>query len=426
MSDTVDSSSLLVGVAGEVLASFGNIEKQAQQGMHGESYLTPESIGVANPVRQTEALRTLDRMNLEKITAFKALIREPAIARLVVSDESGKTNTWYVCRVSPPIDLHLPLVSYRSPMGAMASRNVGASFVSPGGRAFELHQRILLHPFKREEWDSRDSLVESESAGTVTVRSLRELLLSSASFSEDVLATLLAEENTANNVVAGRRRSVIAKMGLRDQPVLDQYQDEIFRLPLDSRLLILGPPGTGKTTTLIRRLGQKLDPVALDDGESALVHRMDETSELPHTKNWLMFTPTDLLRQYVREAFAREDIPAPEERIRTWATHRHDLARNHFGILRNAAGSGIFVLKESAATITVAAKDRPTEWYEAFDLWQKATWLDSIKQAASELAADPDPEVAVSAAPSVKALADIRPKDASNAVVSMKIGRAHV
>lgn len=46
-------------------------------------------------------------------------------------------------------------------------------------------------------------------------------------------------------------------MKLRDQPVLDKFQDEIFRLPLDSRMLLLGPPGTGKTTTLIRRSNKR-------------------------------------------------------------------------------------------------------------------------------------------------------------------------
>ena len=39
-----------------------------------------------------------------------------------------------------------------------------------------------------------------------------------------------------------------------------------------------------------------------------------------------MFTPTDLLRQYVKEAFARETIPASDLHIHTWAHYRRELA----------------------------------------------------------------------------------------------------
>ena len=215
-----------------------------------------------------------------------------------------------------------------------------------------------------------------------------------AGIDEDILAQLLAEDDAAANVIKGIRRSVITKMGLRDQPILDQYQDAIFRLPLSNQLLILGPPGTGKTTTLIRRLGQKLDITYLDDAERALVRRMDETSEVAHCQSWLMFTPTELLKQYVKEAFAQEGIPAPEQRIRTWSDFRHDLARNQLGVLRSAAGGGIFVLKESAATLAPGARDRPTEWFADFDHWQKSEWLMAIKQAAKDLHSDTDPSVA--------------------------------
>ncbi|MEP6482769.1 MAG: ATP-binding domain-containing protein, partial [Rhodoglobus sp.] len=196
----------------------------------------------------------------------------------------------------------------------------------------------------------------------------------------------------------------ISKAALRDQPILDRYQDTIFRLPLNSRLLILGPPGTGKTTTLIKRLGQKLDPEFLKDSERDLVRRMDEGSEVAHAQSWLMFTPTDLLRQYVKEAFAREGIPAPEQRIRTWADYRHDLARNWFNVLRSGAGGGIYVLKDAAATLAPAAHENPIGWFGDFDRWQKTAWLEAIRQAAGELQADTEPSVAAMAGPSVDVL----------------------
>ena len=408
-------------IAEEVLDTLADVEHRARDGLQGDSYLTGESIGILNPVRGIAALQTIERMNQEKATAFLALAREPAIARVVVSDESGAMSTYYVCRTSPPTGLGgLPLISYRSPMGAMASRAVGATFVRPEGREVELRQRAVLRPFKQDAWDSRDTVLESDVFATVTVRSLRELLSPTvAGEEEDVLAVLLAEEEAVENVIAGRRRSVITKMGLRDQPVLDEYQDGIFRLPLASRLLILGPPGTGKTTTLIRRLGQKLDVGMLDDEERELVRRMDATSDLLHANGWLMFTPTDLLRQYVKEAFAREGIAASEQRISTWVDHRHDLARNHFGILRTAAGGGIFVLKDAAATLTSGARERPTAWYEDFDQWQKSGWLATIRQAASDLRADPAAAVSALAKPALEALEGSGPENVSDVVVAL-------
>jgi hypothetical protein len=163
-------------------------------------------------------------------------------------------------------------------------------------RSLEVLERATLRPqFVENRWDSVDSAVECTDFRPLTIKSFRELLHPAApeDGETDLLDAMLAQDRAASNVIDGLRRSVIAKMELRDQPLLNQYQDEIFRLPLGTRLVILGPPGTGKTTTLIKRLGLKLDPEYLSDEEHEEV-RATVAGSAGHSQSWIMFTPTDL------------------------------------------------------------------------------------------------------------------------------------
>jgi UvrD-like helicase C-terminal domain len=229
--------------------------------------------------------------------------------------------------------------------------------------------------------------------GPVTVTSLRELLKSAgAAETADILEALLAEGREADNVLEGLRRNAILKMGLRDQPLLDQYQDEIFRLPLDTRLVILGPPGTGKTTTLIKRLGLKLDREFLEASETALVARSHAGAN-GHAGSWLMFTPTELLKLYLKEAFAREGIAAPDTRLQTWDDYRRELARNRFGILRAGTGSGTFVLKHGFDPLQPGTIGRQIDWFEDFERWQTQAFRTELAQHAKTLTEDKDPDV---------------------------------
>lgn len=381
-------------IAGEALAQIECIAETAKSKLHDGRTVGSDALASINTMTSSSAQR-LDQISQTNRESYQALVAEPAIARVVVADEEGEEKTYYICRTMP-VSGFPNLASYRAPVGRLASLAIGSEFTLPNGTVVEVLERAQLRPNALADgWDSRDTVVEAEHFGPFTIESLRALLTEVAGekVTEDILGQLLAEETVKANIIDGVRRSVITKMGLRDQPILDQYQDEIFRLPLDTRLLILGPPGTGKTTTLIRRLGQKLDMAFLEEGEQRLVETVASTQGIAHANSWLMFTPTELLKQYLKEAFAREGVPASDLRIRTWQDYRRELARNAFGVLRTAAGGGTFVLKDGLASLSETALERPVQWFDDFDAWQRKVYVQELHDAATQLHEAKTPEV---------------------------------
>ena len=351
-----------------------------------------------NTFTDTEVVGNRQRISESNMEGYRILTREPVNARVVVTDESGQKTTYYFSRTAPILlgDKGIKFASYRSPVGRIAALPVGSELtLKLDGRdiSVEVLERARFQPTQiDQEWDARHSVLEGDTYGPITIVSLRELL---ERLEEDIDATalesLLAEESAAAIVREGVRRGVIRKMDLRDQPILDQYQDDIFRRPLNSRLLILGAPGTGKTTTLIRRLGQKLDTAFLDEDEQLAIRAYD--GEGGHARSWIMFAPTELLKLYVKEAFNREGIPAPDDRISTWADCREDLARNEFGILRSAVGGSSLVMRDNAATLAPGTEADQISWFVDFDRWQKGVFWEEMRASARSLSETPAQDV---------------------------------
>ncbi|MCY1165206.1 hypothetical protein D9M73_51070 [compost metagenome] len=341
--------------------------------------LVPSSISEA-------ALRNLSQVNHQNRTAYQRLSKEPVVSRVVAEDETGALHTRFFCRADQGM-AERGVISYLTKWGRLAAMPVGDEYVTPEGQTWTVVSKTGLRPEETSgHWDAY-SVVQREDLPSVTIESLRALLLAERTThsAQDLLDEILAAEANSAAFEAGIRRSVITRMGLRDQPILDKFQDEIFRLPLSHQVVLLGPPGTGKTTTLIRRLGQKLDIQFLDEDEQRVVQEVAVAQGLSHERSWLMFTPTELLKQYLKEAFNRELVPASEQNLRTWDDHRRELCRQTFGILRTATGGGAFVQKSDLASLQDATIKSQVDWFSDFDSRQRQVYLQELSSAAQAL-----------------------------------------
>jgi DNA polymerase III delta prime subunit len=338
---------------------------------------------LANPQTFTSgrAVNNINDTSREVNGSYSFLKNEPAISRVKVCDEDGLEETFYFCRTMP-VNLkgNHKLSGYRSPIGRLAAAYVGDDVtvvINKQETKYEVLEKISFTPvLKDREWDSVNTIFELDESPK-TVPSLIGLL---KRFDNDkLLDQLLAAEQGSSFIVDGIRREAIKTMSLRDKPILDKFQDEIFRLPIDSHLLILGPPGTGKTTTLIRRLGQKLDNFGLNESERELVNKIENYSGLAHESSWLMFTPTELLKQYVKEAFNREKIAAPNENIKTWDYHRKYIARNVLGLLKTASTKGRFVLRDKNQHVSNTIVISPENWFLKFNEFHDLRIIGSVE-----------------------------------------------
>lgn len=382
-------------IARESVEVFDEIARKAREKITSAAPSAAESMATVNTFTDSGAVPALQQIQNSEVEGLRALVERPAIARVLAKEEDGTERVFFISgRSSISLDHSRVHASYRSAIGRLASLPPGEELVierDGKDRVLEVLEIARYRPSREAQgWESRPVFFEGFEFEVQSYPSLRSLLRKQGTDdAEAVLEALLGGSGTPERI-GGLRHEVRSAMALREQPILDRFQDEIFRLPLDSELMILGPPGTGKTTTLIKRLGQKLDREFLSGDEERIAARVD-AARLPYGRSWMMFTPTDLLKHYVREAFNREQVPASEAHIRTWSSLRIDLARQVLGILQSGTTKGKFVLKEEMDVLNPEAKENAISWYEDLLSFHHERILEQLRagvQALSEVGGD--------------------------------------
>jgi hypothetical protein len=353
-------SEIVIRVGEEILAALTSIADSARQTLGARSFgLSADTIvnrsnmmvGVGKPER------FIHEHNTDLRDALRRLLLEPCIARVEVEwdRENRSAQTFYFARLSAAglnnavEGAHF--MTSLDDLGHLAEHEAGETvtlYVRGRERTARILKRTVWSPREQSAgWDAQVDNFESAPWGALltllkrdSLRQALTLLRHGDAAAEDILGRILAQAADAQSDRQRSRRRTIDRIALRDRPILNKFQGAIFRLPLSRQVMLFGPPGSGKTTTLIRRLAQKRTFEALSDADKALVTRAG--IQLGGANSWAMFSPGELLKQYLGDAFNKQGVPDAGN-VRTWTKERLDLARNVLNILRSA-NSGRFQL----------------------------------------------------------------------------------
>lgn len=148
---------------------------------------------------------------------------------------------------------------------------------------------------------------------------------------------------------------------LRFNPILDPVQNKIKTQNLfDGRTIVIdGGPGTGKTTTMIQRLKYLTDLYAIgEDFENgtnlyklSAAQRDHLDAAIKEDRDWMFFSPSKLLKEYLSDAMNREGLKKTNEKVWYWDEYRNKIMREYYQLIIPTDENSPFKSSRSTETL---------------------------------------------------------------------------
>lgn len=295
----------------------------------------------------SEKIEKLSEITLSEVQNYEKTFSESSragfrdtIIAVAEIHEDGKQEFWLVCRNSTPTHVDnvndgVMFASYFSPNGPIIAESCGFQKKWNGSnlKLFSKNYFKTKSPSPLNV-DCIENKIEVLGAESSFIPSLSEFLSSNQ-----------AQKAKLKKKKLKPKREVPVVTALPDRPLLDRVQDKIFRKLITDPILILGAPGTGKTTVQVKRLSQKTKWEFLSKEEKSLFPEGAFTDN----SGWLFFTPTILLKQYLKESLSKEQLVTSDENVKVWSDHRQAILMvlKYIGPGRKTLGRHRFVALKS-------------------------------------------------------------------------------
>lgn len=280
-----------------------------------------------------EAQKWILRNEKQRTSAF---VRD--IHGCAIGTEDGRSDTIYT---------KYNTVYRDSPLGRLLTKGVGShSHQTPVGETLTININILSKYFTNDRGDANGNILFSENNQEFKFSSLikdlekikrleneisneEKRLIEIKEETEEAKALIASIEQKEEEISALKQKvqkHIAKEVALRDQPMLDEYQEDVKRSKiLNGPLIINGGPGTGKTTSLIQRINY-LTSSTIEEEIGELNREQREVLYNQQT-GWIFYSPTELLKSYLKHAMEAESLLVMEENVRTWENHRKVLLR---------------------------------------------------------------------------------------------------